>query len=72
MGFEGCDDEEGIGFVRSLDGGAGYSAPVALPGSYGGWDPMLAIAPSGTLYVAFMKTVSSTSYPVIDVSHDYG
>jgi hypothetical protein len=73
VGFEGCEGDEGIGFVRSLDGGASYSAPVALPGSYGAWDPMLAVAPSGTLYVVFMKTVSSeTSYPVIDVSHDYG
>lgn len=72
VGFEGCRREEGIGFVRSLDGGASYSASVAMPDSNGAWDPSLAVAPNGTLYVSFMKTVGRRTYPVIDVSRDDG
>ncbi len=72
VGFEGCDHDDGIGFVRSLDGGGSYSAPVALPESHGAWDPSLAVAPNGTLYVAFMRTVGGKEYPIIDVSRDHG
>jgi hypothetical protein len=70
--FEGCDHHDGIGFARSTDGGDRYTRPVALPGSNGGWDPWLAVAPNGTLYAGFMKTIDHSTYPVIDVSNDYG
>jgi len=72
VAFEGCDHDNAIGFVRSTDAGAGYSEPVALPGSQGGWDPSVAVAPDGTLYVAFMNTADRREYPLIDVSHDQG
>jgi len=70
--FEGCDGGNGIGFARSLSDGDSYSRPVALPDSDGGWDPWLAVAPDGTLYAAFMNTFGNRTYPVIDVSRDYG
>jgi hypothetical protein len=70
--FEGCDRDNGIGFARSTNGGKSYTQPVALPGSGGGWDPWLAVAPDGTLYAGFMNTIDHFTYPVIDVSHDYG
>ncbi len=70
--FEGCDGGNGVGFARSTTGGDSYTAPVALPGSNGGWDPWLAVAPNGTLYAAFMNTIGDRTYPIIDVSHDYG
>jgi len=70
--FEGCDDGNGIGFARSANGGKSYTRPVALPGSDGGWDPWLAVAPDGVLYAAFMDTLGNRTYPVIDVSHDHG
>jgi hypothetical protein len=72
VAFEGCDHDNGIGFVRSTNAGTSYSPPVALPDSYGGWDPSLAVAPDGTLYVAFMIAGGDREYPIIDVSHDQG
>jgi hypothetical protein len=70
--FEGCDHADGIGFARSTTGGNNYAPPVALPDSSGGWDPWLAVAPDGTLYAAFMNTIDHHTYPVIDVSDNYG
>ena len=70
--FEGCDGGNGIGFARSTDRGRSYGRPVALPGSRGGWDPWLAVAPDGTLYAAFMNVENGSTYPIIDVSHDHG
>ena len=70
--FEGCDHDDGIGFARSVNGGNSYAAPAALPDSDGGWDPWLAVAPDGTVYAAFMNTIDHYTYPIIDVSHDYG
>ncbi len=70
--FEGCDHDNGIGFARSINGGDSYTKAVALPDSGGGWDPWLAVAPDGTLYAGFMNTIDYSTYPVIDVSHDYG
>jgi hypothetical protein len=70
--FEGCDNDNGIGFARSANGGRSYTRPVALPDSNGGWDPWLAVAPDGTLYAAFMNTLGRWTYPIIDVSHNYG
>jgi hypothetical protein len=70
--FEGCDGDNGVGFARSTTGGDSFTRPMTLPGSRGGWDPWLAVAPDGTLYAAFMDTIGSRTYPIIDVSHDYG
>jgi hypothetical protein len=70
--FEGCDGGNGVGFVRSTNGGVSYTPPVALPDSHGGWDPGLAVAPDGTLYAAFMNTIDHRTYPIIDVSLDHG
>lgn len=72
VSFEGCDHDNGIGFVRSINGGRRYSVPVALPASRGAWDPWLAVAPDGTLYASFMKTTSARTYPTIEVSHNQG
>lgn len=57
--FEGCDGDDGVGSARSTDGGRLFSRPHALPGSHGGWDPSLAVAPNGTLYAAFMNTIGT-------------
>ena len=59
----------GIGFARSTNGGASYNAPITMSGSSGAWDPALAVAPNGTVYVAFMST---NNYPVIKASFDHG
>lgn len=70
--FEGCDHDDGIGFVRSLDDAGSYSTPVVLPASHGGWDPWMAVGSDGTLFVAFMNTIKGATFPVIDVSTDHG
>jgi hypothetical protein len=70
--LEGCDHDNGVGFARSVNGGRSYDRAGALPGSNGGWDPWLAVAPDGTLYAAFMNTSGSRTYPIIDVSHNHG
>lgn len=54
----------GIGFTRSLDGGYSFLPAYRVPGSVppianttelgSAWDPDLAIAPNGTVYVAYM------------------
>lgn len=67
----------GIGFARSTNGGAGFGAPVALPGSSGPgvstWDPAVAVGPSGTVYAAYMVQVNNgPQYPVVAASFDDG
>jgi hypothetical protein len=69
----------GIGFARSADSGAHFSAAVTVPGSAGHtWDPALTVAPDGTVYVAYMrasgplKTPGTAMYPVVAVSRDHG
>ena len=65
----------GIGFSRSTDGGATFGAAFPVPGSqppYGSsWDPAIALAPNGTLYVAFMVSVPGDA-PVVAWSYDHG
>src|SRR5215469_11406902 len=61
-----------IGFARSVDGGRTWSAPAVMPGSSSGWDPAVAVAPDGTLYVSFMVAANRSMYPVVDVSRDQG
>jgi hypothetical protein len=69
----GC---QGIGFARSLNGGASFSAPVSLPGSGDSsddpWDPAIAVAPGGTVYASFMISKGSQEYPVVVASLDHG
>ena len=61
-----------IGFARSVNGGRTWSAPIVMPGSTDGWDPAVAVAPDGTVYVSFMATGGGSSFPVVDVSRDQG
>jgi hypothetical protein len=66
----GCGSS--IAFARSTDGGRHFSKPLALPGSLGGWDPAVAVAPSGTVYAAFMSSSAVHAYPVVEASFDHG
>jgi hypothetical protein len=59
----------GIGFARSTNNGTSYNAPLTMSGSSGAWDPALAVAPNGTVYVAFMSTAND---PVVEASFDHG
>jgi hypothetical protein len=61
-----------IAFARSADAGKTWSKPVVMPGSSGAWDPAVAVAPDGTLYVSFMAANAAHTYPVVDVSRDEG
>jgi hypothetical protein len=62
----------GIGFARSTDGGASYSAAVEMPGSGGGWDPAIAVGPTGNVYVSYMLSSGGFDYPVVSASFDQG
>lgn len=62
----------GIGFARSTDGGLHFGKPRLLPGSAQGWDPALAVGPSGIVYAAFMVTRGTRSFPVVVASFDHG
>jgi hypothetical protein len=66
----GCGNR--IGFATSTDGGRHFGKPVVLPGSGGGWDPALAVAPNGTVYAAFMSANTSHSYPVVVTLVNHG
>jgi hypothetical protein len=67
----GCN--KSIGFARSADGGRTWSKPVAVPGSGGGgWDPAVAVSPEGVLYVSFMNSNNTYTYPVVDTSVNFG
>jgi hypothetical protein len=69
----GCN---GIAFARSTDGGRTFGKPISVPGSIGSnvntWDPVVTVAPDGTVYSAFMIAKSSEYYPVIATSFDHG
>lgn len=72
----GC---QGIGFARSLNGG-GKFGPTRIIGTGRLWDPSVAVAPDGTVYVAYMTgTLISTSggtvaemVPAVAVSGNHG
>jgi hypothetical protein len=66
----GCDNH--IGFAASLDGGRHFGKPVVLADSANSWDPSVAVAPNGTVYVAFMKATSTHMFPVVQASFDHG
>jgi hypothetical protein len=70
----GCS---GIGFARSTNGGASFSAPLTVPGSGGNasksWDPAIAVDPhSGVVYASFMYSRGGQYYPVVAASTDHG
>jgi hypothetical protein len=78
-------NKHGIGFARSVNGGRTFGPSTIVPGSgtvkgFHGWDPAVAVAPDGTLYVSFMldsiiKSPGSAvrkMAPVVAVSHDHG
>jgi hypothetical protein len=69
----------GIGFARSADSGARFSAAVTVPGSAGhSWDPAIAVGPDGTVYVSYMhangpfQAPNASMYPVVAASRDHG
>src|SRR5690242_17445966 len=63
----------GIGFARSTDGGLHFGTPMTAPGSRGrSWDPAIAVAPDGTVYIAFMHQANHHQYPVVDASANHG
>jgi hypothetical protein len=79
----GC--RRSIGFARSTDGGKRFGRSQVVLGSSHGrsvhtWDPAIAVAPDGTVYVAYM--VSSRVHtpggsveemrPAVAASHDHG
>ena len=67
----GCNNS--IGFARSADGGRTWSKPAVMPGSAGGsWDPAVSVSPEGVLYVSFMNSSSTYTFPVVDTSFDHG
>lgn len=61
-----------IGFARSADGGKTWGQPLIMPGSGHGWDPAVAVAPDGAVYVSFMVAAAGRMFPVVDVSRDEG
>jgi len=66
----GCDNH--IGFAVSLDGGLHFGKPMVLANSANSWDPSVAVAPNGTVYVGFMKATSTHMFPVVEASFDHG
>ncbi|MBO0864863.1 MAG: exo-alpha-sialidase, partial [Mycobacterium sp.] len=77
----GCGNRGGIGFARSVDGGRHFGRPMRVPGSVlpghahdlpaEGWDPAIAVAPDGAVYVSFM-IARRYAHPVVAVSVDHG
>ena len=77
----GCNRR--IGFARSVDGGRTFGPSRAVRGSHRNgshtWDPAIAVAPNGTLYVSYMvgpaegaSNGSTPMRPAVAVSHDHG
>lgn len=77
----GCGTES-IGFARSTDHGRtfGPAQPVLSPSLPGGaveWDPAIAVAPDGTVYVAYMTKPADppdgySTVPAVAASVDHG
>jgi BNR repeat protein len=77
----GC--RRSIGFARSVDGGRSFGPSRVVRGSrrpgLHSWDPAIAVAADGTVYVAYMvgppeRTFGSSRpmRPAVAVSHDHG
>jgi BNR/Asp-box repeat len=70
----GC---HGIGFARSVNGGRTFGATRHVPSQGHLWDPALAVAPDGTVYVSYMITTRTAGgtlelTPAVAVSVDHG
>jgi BNR repeat-like domain len=72
-----------IGFARSVDGGKSFGPSRVVRGSHRiglhSWDPAIAVAPNGTVYVSYMVGPSERAFgsrrsmqPAVAVSHDHG
>src|SRR5215467_4882365 len=62
----------GIGFARSTDGGLHFGTPMTAPGSRGrSWDPAIAVAPDGTVYITYIHQTNQHQYPMVDASADH-
>jgi hypothetical protein len=77
----GCDHS--IGFARSTNGGRSFGPSTAIRGSHRlglhSWDPAIAVAPNGTVYVAYMvgppeaaRGSTAPMRPAVAISHDHG
>jgi hypothetical protein len=62
----------GIGYSRSTDGGVTFSPAVEMPGSGGGWDPAIAVGPTGIVYVSYMLNTGGFEFPQVSASFDQG
>lgn len=67
----------GIGFARSTDGGRTFGATKHVPDKGHLWDPAVAVAPDGTIYVAYMigsrlASGEAEMTPAVAVSVDHG
>jgi hypothetical protein len=74
----GC---HGIGFARSVNGGRTFGATKRVPDKGHLWDPALAVAPDGTVYVSYMIATRIVTpagetplelTPAVAVSVDHG
>ena len=43
-----------------------------MAGSSGAWDPAVAVSPEGVLYVSFMNSNNTYTYPVVETSFNFG
>ena len=72
IAWEGCG---GVAFASRAPG-KGFSPPLVLPHSKAAgvvaWDPAIAVAPNGTVYVTFEVQTPTKSYPVIAASNNGG
>jgi hypothetical protein len=77
----GCN--RSIGFARSTNGGKSFGPSRVVRGSHRiglhSWDPAIAVAPGGTVYVAYMvgppeaaRGSTAPMRPAVAVSHDHG
>lgn len=65
----GCGGEA---FARSVDGGARFQPPTALPDSSGSDDPALAVSAGGIVYASYLRYSGGFAYPVVATSFDHG
>ncbi len=76
----------GIGFALSTNGGRSFEHSLRVPGSAvpgtlrvghffiprKGWDPAVAVAPDGTVYVSYMVITHHSEHPAVAASTDHG
>ena len=82
-----CSVQWCIGENETTDGGRSLGSPLTMPESAGqgyysnssvsglpkfGWDPAIAVAPTGTVYVSYMVYRHGYDHPVVAASFDHG